>query len=750
MGVRVFVLLLTIVAGASAVGQEPDWYHVHPDSLLAPGRQAEPVRLPTNKLFYLEQKHGLCPSRRRTDEPESLNVRMVGKWGGGPSWGVTGRDTLVYLSRGSEVVVVNFADTANPEVLNHIQARRLAGRPVLQDSLLYLATSGYVEVFDVSDPTNAPRVGRLSVPVAGIDVEDSLVYVVGADSFMVWSFADPGSPQMLGACLDSGIAVDVENGYAYLCDRWGLYVLDVRDPADPHRVASWGTHVNAVRVRGNHCYVLTGSTGGNSLFILNVSVPSSPWQEGSLGGVTGEGLYLVDTLLFTCEFDIVNIADSSDPSLVAHLAMPQDRHAVWADEDLNRALVAANYAGMLAIDLRDLGNPVTDTVMLSMGDAVEVSVGGSVACVAARSGTGLTLLDVADPTCMREVANLDTAGGGPGCRSVVNAESLAYLSWWGLGSPRIRVVDIVPPESACFVGEAESFNPAEAIALRDSFLYCAEDSKFEVFSVADPRQPVWRGRCNSLDMVLCGLDVVGQYAYEIAGPFGLAVISIADPTNPYVVSTTTGHPTYAAGVAVRDTFAFVPSAYDTLWVHSIANPAGPRVVGCAPIDDGGGYDICLRDSYAFLGCVDFHVFDISTPAQPVRAGYHESPYRAFDVTCDSSYIYVASYLAGVAVYEMLPSGLEERGRGMYAPAGASMRITPNPASGSAQLCWDGLAGPARVVVFDASGRVVMEQECEFSRGTTLLPLDPSHVKSGVYFVGAVSGSRVASGKFVKQ
>ena len=259
MSGKAFLIILAALAATTVAARQPafddwqtvqesDWYYLHPDSLLAPGRQAEQYRLPTSKLFYLEQKYGLCPSQRRTDEPESLNVRMVGKWGGGPSWGVTGRDTLVYLSRGSEVVVINFADTANPEILNHIQARRLAGRPVLQDSLLFLATSGYVEVFDVSDPANAPRVGRLSVPVADLDVEDTLVYVVGADSFQVWSFADPANPRMLGACRDSGYALDVDRGYAYLRDRWGMYILDATDPASPHRIASWGTDLSLIHI----------------------------------------------------------------------------------------------------------------------------------------------------------------------------------------------------------------------------------------------------------------------------------------------------------------------------------------------------------------------------------------------------------------------------------------------------------------------------------------------------------------------
>jgi hypothetical protein len=52
---------------------------------------------------------------------------------------------------------------------------------------------------------------------------------------------------------------------------------------------------------------------------------------------------------------------------------------------------------------------------------------------------------------------------------------------------------MVPPESAHFVGAAECFNPIGAMVLRDSLIYCAEDYKFEVFNVANPRQPEWMG-----------------------------------------------------------------------------------------------------------------------------------------------------------------------------------------------------------------------------------------------------------------
>ena len=734
---QTLVVLLLLASLAVAVAAEPDWYYLDPDSM---------PRLPTNKLFYLEQKAGLCP---KATDGESLNVRMVGKWGGGPSWGVTGKDTLVYLSRGSEVVVINFADTANPKILNYIQAKRLAGRPVLVDTLLYLATSGYIEVFNVKDPVHAERVGRLATPVSDIDVADTLVYSISADTFRVFDFADPANPHLVGACADSGYALDYDGGYAYLRDRWGMYVLDVRDPANPHRVASWGTDIAGVKVRGNHCYVAQGSMGSGNLYVLNVSNPASPWQEGMLSGLAGEDICLVDTLLFLPGFDVVNVADSSRPWLVGHVTVAG--LGVWADSALRQGYVAKDQYGMTVLSLADITHPVVDTGLLAMGDGSGISVRNGIACVASGTGTGLTLLDVSDPADIRELANLDTTGGAPSSGAVINCESLAYIGWAaGPSKELLRVVDITDPLTPHFVGGDSGFNPVEAMALRDTFVYCAEISKLEIFSVAKPRQPVRVGRCNSLDLAVCGLDVQGQYAYEIAGAFGLGILDISDPTSPYLVSTTTGHRVNSKGIAVRDSFAYVPSAYDTLWVISVANPAQPRFLAGAAIGDGGGYDVCLRDSYAFLGCTGFHVFDISSPAQPVKVGYYETPWGASEVTHGNGLVYVACHLAGVCVFEMLPVGVTERRLdGQQRPC-SEAHVTPSPARGRARLSWSGPDRLDGITMRDAVGRVVWTLDQKPVAERRQLTLDLTGFESGVYFMEVNIGTKATSVKLVKQ
>ena len=50
-------ILMLWVMGLLALAVEPDWYYANLESM---------PRLPTNKLFYLEQKAGLPPRPRTT------------------------------------------------------------------------------------------------------------------------------------------------------------------------------------------------------------------------------------------------------------------------------------------------------------------------------------------------------------------------------------------------------------------------------------------------------------------------------------------------------------------------------------------------------------------------------------------------------------------------------------------------------------------------------------------------------------
>jgi hypothetical protein len=200
-----------------------------------------------------------------------------------------------------------------------------------------------------------------------------------------------------------------------------------------------------------------------------------------------------------------------------------------------------------------------------------------------------------------------------------------------------------------------------------------------------------------------------------------------------------------------DSFAYVPSAYDTFWVLSVANPTQPRLLAGASIGDGGGYDVCLSDSYAFLGCRDFlHVFDISSPAQPVKVGYYETPWGASEVTHGNGLVYAACHLAGVCVFEMLPVGVTERRLDGQRRSWSGALVTPSPVRGHTRLSWSGSDRLDGITMRDAVGRVVWTLNQKPAEERRQLSLGLTRLRSGVYFVEVDMGTKTMSVKFVKQ
>ncbi|MFO7638199.1 MAG: hypothetical protein R6X14_02690, partial [bacterium] len=300
--------------------------------------------MPPNMRFREMHRLGLINRSPVVPEADSGGLRLVGKWGGGPSVKVTGSDSLVFLSRGSEVVAVNFADPAGPQVLSHMQVNGLVSRSVLVDDRLYVGSVGsdpkYMDVFDVSDPAEPVRLGSIRTLLNDIAVQDTLVYAIGDDSLKIFDFADPGNPRLVGAVRDSGHAISVARGYAYVGDRWGLYVLDVSDPANPRRVASWGTDIFSVQARNSICCVTTGNPNVPSelnFSILDVTDPARPLRIGYLANVGGMDMYLTDSLALLSgsgsnahEFRILSIADSTRPRQLGEAPTPGRNWGVWA------------------------------------------------------------------------------------------------------------------------------------------------------------------------------------------------------------------------------------------------------------------------------------------------------------------------------------------------------------------------------------------------------------------------------------
>jgi len=89
------------------------------------------------------EHHGYDASRYTTyQRPETTGLRLVGKYGRGPSVEVMAQDTLMALTLGSECALLSIANPDQPRVLNEIQLDYLPHQSLLSGSLLLTGGNG--------------------------------------------------------------------------------------------------------------------------------------------------------------------------------------------------------------------------------------------------------------------------------------------------------------------------------------------------------------------------------------------------------------------------------------------------------------------------------------------------------------------------------------------------------------------------------------------------------------------------------
>jgi hypothetical protein len=661
-------------------------------------------RLPPNLRYYY-----LSKDRKDLLDlslPDSQNVRMVGKWGRGPSSRVTGRDNLVFLSLGSEVAIVDFSDS-NLQIIYEVQARGLVAKSALKDSFLFIGGPG-IEIWNISNPSSPVFRNRIITNVSDLCIKDTFLYAIAGDSFRIFNIADISNPYRVGASNDVGYYLSVSGNYAYVSDRWGLYILNIQNPANPYRVNSWGSALLSAQTRDTFCYVSTYDPMNPDWLrftILNVANPNSIQEVSHIDYAGGNDVYLLSYFAYVSgyylpvgEFQIIDVSNPSLPSVVSRCTTAGWNNGVWVNNPFGKAFVADDYKGLQIINISDPTNPSIDTAILSADNALDVWVDRNYAYIA-NMRSGLKIVDITNPAIPFQVGDYDTHGDDYyDIYSTVAQDSFAYIGAY-IPFTSFGTIDVSDPSQPVLVGTASMFNRAEDMAIRDTFVYVAEDNKFQIYNVSDSRQPRLVGSCN-LPTGSADLCIQDTFAYVTPD---LHIVNISNPSNPILVSRT---PCNAWGIDVRDTFAFISHAYESLLVYSVANPLAPYEIGWAPLH-GQGYDVVLRDNFAFVGCYDFRVFDITDPTHPQLVGYYTTPDRVRRVFADSEYVYAACFSAGVCIFEYVSPGIEEN---LIERRGVSdFSIIPNPVGPRCYLNLNGIAnGPISIKIYNITGQKLKE------------------------------------------
>jgi hypothetical protein len=682
------------------------------------------ARMPAKFQAEWLQRRGMDASRyTEYRQPESAGLKLVGKWGRGPSNEVTGRGDLVALTLGSEVALLNFANPDSPVVLSEMQFSFIPRQTVLHDSFLLTCGNG-IEIWSIADSTHPVYRNVIPYGVGDFAVVDTFLYFASAGTFYAYSIGRPASPYELGRCMDSGYVTTATRTVAVareLDDVLGF--IDVSNPAAPKRVGTYNTWCQGADARGSICVATKWWNGKDDwlwLDVLDISDPANPRLLGEVDSVGGYDIHLSGPLAFVSGFDygwgfaIVDISDSTRPHVISQVMTPNDRFAVWADWTSNWAYVA-DAMGLVVLDISNISSPHYDTTVMSAHSAWDVGLNNGRACVA-DGGAGLRILDVTNPAEPTELGGLDSANiHALNTSTAVVQDSFAVMGW--VTHPWLRVVDVSDPRNPRKVAACDLFNPAESMVWRDSFLYVAEAYRFQVVNISRPRQPLRVGTC-VLSSYATDLHLVDTLAFLSGLP--LTIVSVARPDSPKIVGTWNRG---VSGLDVVDTILYAAGQNAQFWTLSVANPANPRPIDSLTLPSWDGEDVVVVGSVAYVGEREIRVVDVSDPANLRLAGAVSIPGWTPRLVYAAPYVYACCADGGVAIFETTHVAIAEpkQDEGRQAQSGASLvRGVLNLEVGSRQNT------ACRAELLDVSGREVRDLHPGANDVRALAP--------GVYFI----------------
>jgi len=440
---------------------------------------------------------------------------------------------------------------------------------------------------------------------------------------------------------------------------------------------------------------------------------------------------------------IVNITDSAHPVLRGTSTHYDDEREPYVFAPGTYAYLACRYGGLKVVDIHQATAPRETTTCFVAGSAQDIGVQDTVAFVTSWLA-GVNTVGLAPIAAPHDLGWLGPLSGTQqvtyGCAV---RDSFAFVGWQP--SPYFRTLGLTDPTRPTYVGGCTAFEFAQDMVLRDSFAYCAEDSRFQVVNVARPRSPFVVGTCNVANMVtdLCVSDTLAFVA-SLPSP----VIRISNPAAPQTIAS---FPIASGGIAVRDTFAYVTDVYDSMVVYSIANPASPVKLASLRFAGTGQWkwnsDIALVDTIAYVGGRTLKTVSIANPRQPreIAAPWVPPSLAVRRLSYVPPYIYAACSDGGVCILETLQTGIAEEPTQKGA---INIRVEPTVTTGRVMVSGNNLGEHRRIRVYDVAGKLVVTAVGSGNSGLPEL-LDLSSVPAGAYVVRAETRMGCYTARVVK-
>lgn len=329
----------------------------------------------------------------------------------------------------------------------------------------------------------------------------------------------------------------------------------------------------------------------------------------------------------------------------------------------NLAYVACRAGGLQILDVSDLKDirRVGGYALTEPEWAEHLALAGNYVVVAS-TGPTIRIIDVSHPTLPRLISSFipNQNGINTGIAAGVN---YIYITQ-RYGYDRFQVWDISEPTQPTLAG-AKDIGDSSIVALDNGFAFVATDSGVDIIDVRTPATPevagyIYAQHCSAV-AVAGNFAYSTSYIYDGTGPSKLIVADITDryhPTNIASVNVTN----VPTGIVVLGSSVGVTDRNGAMEIFDVSDPANPVRAGyyyMAPVGHtvSGGFETSqplLVGTNLFIAANDagVAVLNVTEPTQPKPVGKYETSGQTVSVAFQGNTAFVADAAAGLEILDV--------------------------------------------------------------------------------------------------
>ena len=507
------------------------------------------------------------------------------------------------------IIILDITDRENPEVSGETEIGEsvscmTAGGDYLYVSFYQYFISGFLDVYDVSDPGEAVLLSSLetSCPAEQMEISGGYLYCAELDAGLsIYDLSDPGLPTAAGSFNTPGDARDFElaDDYAIVADgSGGLWTLDITDPYNPGFVSFIDppNPVNQIERYGDFAFIPLGYQSG--LIIYDISDPANIVEYGVYEGGYFYDFAVAGNLIYEnqgnsgFEFhEIISIDEIELVSEINNYGSIEDA-AVCGDY----LYAAAANVGLYVIDVFDPGNPQVLSVADSLSSVTSLVVEGDYLYYNGMYDY-IHIADISDPPNPVEISEIEVSFENYDGVMIVIGDYLYCLSDFR----SIYILDVSDKENPFVADSIEVEEYIDDFSCDGSLLaYCEITSLggriIQITDISDPLNAVVLGQYACADNIV-DMHLDGNRLYFSCGDQSINVLDLSDPANPELAAVHIGtdHP-----LKLRTEGDYLYVSQDSYGV-TVLNAADTDNIYQTGYYDPGMYilDLDVRDNYIF-------------------------------------------------------------------------------------------------------------------------------------------------------